>query len=101
MVGYQRGDREEGSHQHRSSAEGRSGQRFRDDDNDCWDKPGAGVGETELNRLFYRLGWTKGWYKGDLRDKVFGQIANETRKPDWKMIKTKLTEMARKYDRAA
>ncbi len=22
----------------------------------CWDRPGAGVGETELNRLFYRLG---------------------------------------------
>ena len=31
----------------------------------CWDRPGAGEGETELNRLFYRLGWTKGWYKGD------------------------------------
>ena len=27
----------------------------------CWDRPGAGDGETELNRLFYRLGWTKGW----------------------------------------
>ena len=67
----------------------------------CWDKPGAGVGETELNRLFYRLGWTKGWYKGDLRDKVFGQIADATNKPNWKAIKTKLAEMARKYDRAA
>ena len=67
----------------------------------CWDKPGAGVGETELNRLFYRLGWTKGWYKGDLREKVFGQIASDTTKPDWKTIKNKLTEMARKYDRAA
>jgi len=60
-----------------------------------------GVGETELNRLFYRLGWTKGWYKGDLREKVFGQIASDTTKPDWKTIKNKLTEMARKYDRAA
>ena len=67
----------------------------------CWDKPGAGIGETELNRLFYRLGWTKGWYKGDLRNKVFGQLDNETTKPAWKTIKTKLTEMARKYDRAA
>jgi hypothetical protein len=67
----------------------------------CWDRPGAGVGETELNRLFYRLGWTKGWYKGDLREKVFGQIASDTTKPDWKTIKNKLTEMARKYDRAA
>ncbi|MGV3483354.1 MAG: amidoligase family protein [Planctomycetaceae bacterium] len=67
----------------------------------CWDRPGAGMGETELNRLFYRLGWTKGWYKGDLRDKVFGEIADDTAKPNWKAIKTKLVDMARKYDRAA
>ncbi len=67
----------------------------------CWDRPGAGIGETELNRLFYRLGWTKGWYKGALRDKVFGQVASDTAKPDWKAIKTKLIELARKYDRAA
>lgn len=66
----------------------------------CWDRPGAGLGETEINRLFYRLGWTKGWYKGALRDKVYGEIASET-KPDWKKIKTKLLELARKYDRAA
>ncbi len=45
----------------------------------CWDRPGAGLGETELNRLFYRLGWTKGWYKGALRDKVYGEIAGETK----------------------
>jgi hypothetical protein len=64
----------------------------------CWDRPGAGQGETELNRLFYRLGWTKGWYKGALRDKAFGQAALA---PDWRAIKAKLTEMARKYDRAA
>jgi len=66
----------------------------------CWDRPGAGLGETELNRLFYRLGWTKGWYKGALRDKVYGEVACET-KPEWKTIKTKLLELARKYDRAA
>ncbi|AMV31673.1 Putative amidoligase enzyme [Pirellula sp. SH-Sr6A] len=66
----------------------------------CWDRPGAGLGETEINRLFYRLGWTKGWYKGALRDKVYGEITGET-KPDWKAIKTKLIELARKYDRAA
>lgn len=66
----------------------------------CWDRPGAGEGETELNRLFYRLGWTKGWYKGVLRDKVFGELAGETAKPDWKAIKTKLLELARKYDAA-
>ena len=67
----------------------------------CWDRPGAGEGETELNRLFYRLGWTKGWYKGELRNKVFGQLAGETTTPDWKTIKTKLIELARKYDGAA
>jgi len=66
----------------------------------CWDRPGAGLGETELNRLFYRLGWTKGWYKGALRDKVYGEVAGET-KPEWKTIKTKLLELARKYDQAA
>lgn len=52
----------------------------------CWDRPGAGLGETEINRLFYRLGWTKGWYKGALRDKVCGEIAGET-KPEWKTIR--------------
>lgn len=67
----------------------------------CWDRPGAGEGETELNRLFYRLGWTKGWYKGALRDKVYGQLASETATPDLKAIKTKLLEMARKYDGSA
>lgn len=66
----------------------------------CWDRPGAGEGETELNRLFYRLGWTKGWYKGALRTKVFGELAGET-KPAWKAIKTKLLELAKKYDQAA
>jgi hypothetical protein len=64
----------------------------------CWDRPGAGTGETELNRLFYRLGWTRGWYKGQLRDKAFGALAGETGTPDLKAIKTKLLEMARKYD---
>jgi hypothetical protein len=67
----------------------------------CWDRPGAGQGETELNRLFYRLGWTKGWYKGLLRDKVFGEIASDNAKPEWKAIKSKLLDLARKYDRAA
>ena len=67
----------------------------------CWDRPGAGLGETELNRLFYRLGWTKGWYKGDLRRKTFGEITNGDQTPDWKTIKTKLLDLARKYDCAA
>lgn len=66
----------------------------------CWDRPGAGSGETELNRLFYRLGWTKGWYKGALRDKVFGRVGTEADARDLKPVKAKLLEMARKYDRA-
>lgn len=67
----------------------------------CWDRPGAGLGETELNRLFYRLGWTRGWYKGALRDKVFGRLASVDAAPEMKAIKTKLLELARKYDAAA
>ncbi len=67
----------------------------------CWDRPGAGHGETEINRLFYRLGWTKGWYKGELRNTKFGEIADEATTPDWKAIKKKLIEMGRKYDLAA
>ncbi len=66
----------------------------------CWDRPGAGEGETELNRLFYRLGWTKGWYKGDLRNKRFGELSAGEQTCDWKPVKKKLLEMARKYDRA-
>jgi hypothetical protein len=66
----------------------------------CWDRPGAGTGETELNRLYYRLGWTRGWYKGELRDKVFGELAEDGLKPDWKTIKAKLLDLARKYDAA-
>ncbi len=66
----------------------------------CWDRPGAGIGETELNRLYYRLGWTKGWYKGGLRNKTFGELATGTTRPEWKTIKAKLLEMARKYDQA-
>jgi hypothetical protein len=67
----------------------------------CWDRPGAGMGETELNRLCYRLGWTRGWYKGELHDKVFGELAADGTKPDWKAIKAKLLGLARKYDAAA
>ena len=67
----------------------------------CWDRPGAGYGETEINRLFYRLGWTKGWYKGELKDKKYGQIADETTTPDFKEIKKTLIGLGRKYDQAA
>ena len=66
----------------------------------CWDRPGAGEGETELNRLYYRLGWTKGWYKGDLRNKRFGELSTGDQTCDWKATKKKLMEMAKKYDAA-
>ena len=63
-------------------------------------RPGAGEGETELNRLFYRLGWTKGWYKGADREKRYGELrAFDGRAADLKAIKAKLLDMARKYDR--
>jgi len=68
----------------------------------CWDRPGAGDGETELNRLFYRLGWTRGWYKGANRDRRYGELRRcDGPSPDWRGIKTKLLEMAAKYDRQA
>lgn len=64
----------------------------------CWDRPGDG--ETELNRLFYRLGWTKGWYKGTDRNKRYGELQSaDGQTTDWKAIKAKLMEMAQKYDR--
>lgn len=66
----------------------------------CWDRPGGG--ETELNRLFYRLGWTTGWYKGADRHKRYGELSSaDGRTPDWAAIKAKLLDMARKYDREA
>lgn len=65
----------------------------------CWDRSGAGEGETELRRLFYRLGWIRGWYKGADRDHRYGELRREDETPDWKAIKSKLLEMARKYDR--
>ena len=66
----------------------------------CWDRKGAGTGETEINRLFYRLGWIKGWYKGELRNKVFGEVTGEGLSIDWAAVKAKLLEMGRKYDQA-
>lgn len=53
-------------------------------------RPSAGLGETELNRLFYRLGWTKGWYKGDPRKRTFDEIADETMRD---FHKARLTEL--------
>ncbi len=72
----------------------------RDGVKSCWDRPGAGEGETELNRLYYRLGWTKGWYKGELRNKRYGELSNDGQTCDWKATKKKLIEMAKKYDAA-
>ncbi len=63
---------------------------------------GSANGETELTRLFYRLGWTTGWYKGADRHKRYGELATEGGpRPDWRAVKAKLGEMAQKYDQAA
>ncbi|MCM2370688.1 amidoligase family protein [Aporhodopirellula aestuarii] len=66
----------------------------------CWDRNGAGEGETELNRLYYRLGWTIGWRKGALRTKRYGELSAGEQTCDWKPVKKKLLQMARKYDQA-
>lgn len=59
-----------------------------------------GEGESELVRLFYRLAWTRGWYKGTRRDACYGNLQTEAA-PDLKTVKQKLIELARKYDAAA
>ena len=53
----------------------------------------AGVGQTELTRLFYRLGWIK----GHTNRAVAGDLVTDV---ELKAIKKKLVEMAKKYDRA-
>jgi hypothetical protein len=66
----------------------------------CWDRPGAGEGETELNRLCTSPSSNRAGRRGELRNKAFGELAGETA-PDWKRIKTKLLDLAKKYDAAA
>lgn len=58
--------------------------------NGPWHRNNAGPGEIELNRLYYRLGWTKGHAK-----KTYGMIENEVTVKATKKI---LTKMAEKYD---
>lgn len=55
----------------------------------------SGEGQSQLARLFYLLGWTKGDTK-----KVYGTIEVEGA-PEIKSIKSKLMEMAKKYDTGA
>ncbi len=52
----------------------------------------GGEGLTEVNRLFYQLGWTKG-----RTDHGYGVLAGEGI-PSLKDVKAKLVEMAKKYD---
>lgn len=52
----------------------------------------AGVGQTELTRLFYQLGWTRGRAK-----QVYGEIAGAG-VPTIKACKKMMMDMARKYD---
>lgn len=56
-----------------------------------WARSSRGAGETEVNRLFYRLGWTKGH-----SPKVWGLISEDGRK-----LKKTLRTLAQKYDREA
>ncbi len=57
----------------------------------------GGEGESELVRLFYRLAWTRGWYKGARKDACYGNIASDAT-PSLREIKAKLTDLARRYD---
>lgn len=54
-----------------------------------------GEGQTELNRLFYQLGWTKG-----RTDRVYGLVLSEGA-PSAKEIKAELMRLAKKYDEQA
>lgn len=58
----------------------------------AWDRDNAGPGQIELNRLYYRLGWTKGHAK-----KAFGTMTTPEG-VNLKGIKKVLTKMATKYD---
>lgn len=64
----------------------------------CWDRAGYGEGQTELCRLFYRLGWIQGWYKGDDRGTLFGVPQNDGEAVGLEAAKGKLMQMAAKYD---
>jgi hypothetical protein len=52
----------------------------------------SGHGQTELARLFYRLGWTKGTSK-----QVYGEVLADDA-PSLEEIKKELMRLARKYD---
>jgi len=56
-----------------------------------WDRTGSGSGETELNRMFYVFGWTKG------HAKPVG-IPSTVDQADVLAVKAILRKMARKYD---
>jgi hypothetical protein len=51
----------------------------------------SGVGQTELARLFYRLGWIKGHTSKAYAAELVGETT-------MKNVKKKLVEMAKKYD---
>ncbi|QDU88386.1 Putative amidoligase enzyme [Pirellulimonas nuda] len=55
----------------------------------------GGEGQTELNRLFYHLGWTKGRAK-----RVYGDL-DCTPAPGAKQVKAELMRLAKKYDAAS
>lgn len=61
-------------------------------------------GRTELNRLFYRLGWTIGWRSGEDRRRKFGMDGmaypqdGTSELPSMKDIKRELRRLAKQYD---
>lgn len=63
-----------------------------------WERTGAGDGENEVSRLIYRLGWSKGWYNGALREKQFGVVEHDAAL--MKAVKAELRRLGQKYDRA-
>jgi len=58
------------------------------------DRMTGGLGENELNRLYYRLGWIKGYHKGRLAGRVFGGFEGTDRKA----ARAAMITMAKKYD---
>jgi len=60
-----------------------------------WERGTAGHGEAEVNRLFYRLGWTKGHVKSGRKYGMTGFAP-----ADDKAIKKEFRRLAQKYDAA-
>lgn len=58
-----------------------------------WDREGRGEGETEVHRLYYRLGWTKGHAR-----KQYGLDLLSSETPTLKEVKKEFNRLAKQYD---